>query len=111
MHLSPGCAVYVPGCYQQIDAWLVESKNGGRTWAAPRKLNGQAMQLDWLAETTLGAMLGDYVSVSFVRGRPIPVLALAGRPTAAGHNESIFTCRLNTPVPRAQAKVASPCRR
>jgi hypothetical protein len=111
MHLSPGCAVYVPGCYEQIDAWLVDSKNGGRIWAVPRKLNGQSMQLDWLAETTLGAMLGDYVSVSYVRGRPIPVLALAGRPTAAGHNESIFTCRLNAPVPRAQTKVTSPCRR
>ena len=36
------------------------------------------MQIQWLADTTLGAMLGDYISVSYVRGRAVPVLALAG---------------------------------
>ena len=28
--LSARCQTYVPGCYQQIDAWLVQSTNGGR---------------------------------------------------------------------------------
>lgn len=36
--------------------------------------------LDWLSETTLGRMLGDYISVSWVGGRVIPVLSLAGEP-------------------------------
>ena len=111
MRLSAGCTTYVPGCYEEIDAWLVQSKNGGGTWDAPTKLNTQPMQVDWLADTTLGAMLGDYISVSFVRGRPIPVLALAGPPTAAGHDESIFTCVVKTPPSRAQTRVSPPCRR
>jgi hypothetical protein len=111
MHLTPGCAVYVPGCYQEIDAWLAQSKNGGRTWASPRRLNAQSMQIEWLAETTIGAMLGDYISVSYVRGQPVPVLALASPPTAAGHSESIFTCRLKTPAPRSPTQIGSQCRR
>jgi hypothetical protein len=111
MHLTPGCAVYVPGCYQEIDAWLAQSKNGGRTWAGPRRLNAQSMQIEWLAETTIGAMLGDYISVSYVRGQPVPVLALAGPRTAAGHDESIFTCRLKTPAPRSPTQIGSQCRR
>lgn len=111
IHLSPGCTTYVPGCYQEIDAWLVQSTNGGRTWTAPRKLNSQAMQVEWLADTTLGAMLGDYISVSYVRGQAVPVLALASPPAAGEHSESIFACRLETPAPRSQTQVSSQCRR
>jgi hypothetical protein len=110
-HLSARCVVYVPGCYQEIDAWLVQSQNGGRTWSAPQRLNSQSMQAGWLADTTLGAMLGDYISVSYVRGRPVPVLALAGPPSATGYSESIFTCRLGAPVTRSQTNVSSLCRR
>jgi hypothetical protein len=69
------------------------------------------MQIEWLAETTLGAMLGDYISVSYVRGRAVPVLALAGPPTTTGYSESIFTCRLKTPAPRTPAGISSQCRR
>jgi hypothetical protein len=111
MHLSRGCAVYMPGCHDEIDAWLVQSQNGGRTWGAARQLNGQAMQTEWLANTTLGPMLGDYISVSYVRGRAVPVLALAGPPTTAGHSESIFACRLASTAPRSQARISSQCRR
>jgi BNR repeat-like domain len=110
MQMSPRCTTFVPGCYQKIDAWLAQSTNGGKTWQLPRKLNTQAMQIEWLAETTLGAMLGDYISVSYVRGQPIPVVALAGPPNAFGYTESIFSCQLIEPA-RAQAKVTSACRR
>jgi hypothetical protein len=111
VRLSARCETYVPGCYQEIDAWLVQSTTGGRTWTPPRKLNTQAMQIDWLADTTLGAMLGDYISVSYAHGQPVPVLALAGPPLAGEHSESIFTCRLKAPAPRSQTRVSSPCRR
>ena len=111
LHMSPGCSTFVPGCYQEIDAWLVQSQNAGRTWGTPRQLNSQPMQIEWLADTTLGAMLGDYISVSYVRGRAVPVLALAGPPTTTGYSESIFTCRLKTPAPRTPAGISSQCRR
>jgi hypothetical protein len=111
IHMSPNCMVYVPGCYQEIDAWLVQSQNGGRTWSAPQRLNAQSMQAGWLADTSLGAMLGDYIGVSYVRGRPVPVLALAGPPSALGYSESIFTCRLDAQTTRSQTNVSSLCRR
>ena len=88
-----GCATYVPGCFDQIDAWLVQSRDGGRTWDKPVRLDRQPMRISWLADTALGGMLGDYISVSFVRGRPVGVVALAGPPSRAGHDEAIFACR------------------
>ena len=111
MRMKAGCKVYVPGCYQQIDSWLVQSQNGGRTWGSPRKLNGQAMQIEWLADTSLGAMLGDYISVSYVKGTAVPVVALAGPPSALGYSESIFSCKLKDPPPRTPASISSQCRR
>lgn len=111
MRMSPRCMVFMPGCHQEIDAWLVESKNAGRTWDAPRRLNGEPMQIEWLADTSLGPMLGDYISVSFVRGQPVPVIALASPPSATGLSESIFTCLLVTPAPRSQTQASSLCRR
>jgi hypothetical protein len=109
--MSARCAVFMPGCHEEIDAWLVQSQNGGRTWTAARRLNEQPMQIDWLADTSLGPMLGDYISVSFVRGKPVPVIALASPPSAAGLSESIVTCRLDAPAPRSQTQVSSLCRR
>ena len=90
MQLRAGCAVFVPGCAEELSAWLVESKDAGSTWSAPRRLNAEPMQLDWLAETTLGRMLGDYIAVSFVGGKAVPVLALSGEPSVGGYTEAVF---------------------
>ncbi len=84
--LPPSCALFVPGCEERIDVWLIESRDGGLMWSAPKRLNVESMLLPWLAETSLGAMLGDYVAVSFVRGRAVPVFALA----SARNGEAIF---------------------
>jgi hypothetical protein len=69
------------------------------------RLNGEPMSLDWLSETTLGRMLGDYISVSWVGGRVIPVLSLAGEPgfTMA---QAIFATRATSQGKRREA--ASP---
>ena len=109
--MRPGCATYLPGCYEQIDAWIVQSQNGGRTWGQPRLLNLEPMQVSWLADTTIGAMLGDYVGISYVKGRAVPVVAIAGPPSASGYDESIFSCRLREPPPRTPAAVSSQCQR
>jgi BNR repeat protein len=111
MRMSSGCKVYVPGCYQKLDSWLVQSQNGGATWGKPRKLNGESMQIGWLADTTPGPMLGDYIGVSYVGGKAVPVVALAGPPSALGQSESIFSCRLREPAPRTPAAISSQCRR
>jgi len=61
----------------QIGAWFIGSTDGGATWGKPQRLSTRAMPSSWLARTTLGLMLGDYVSTSFVNGKPLPVFMLA----------------------------------
>jgi hypothetical protein len=47
------------------------------------------MRLEWLADTGIGRFLGDYVSTSFVGGRPVPVFSLAGRPLRGEFRQAI----------------------
>jgi hypothetical protein len=77
-----------------IDAFFVRSANGGGTWTAPRRLNTETMTRQWIAQTTLGPMLGDYISTSFAAGTPVAVLALASRPAAGRLDEAIYAARL-----------------
>ena len=90
MRLPARCALFIPGCAQQLDAWLVESKTGGATWTRPRRLNVEPMSIDWLADTSLGRMFGDYVSVSFAAGRAVAVTSLAGQPTTFKLSQAIY---------------------
>lgn len=82
---AQGCA----GC-EVIDAFLVTSVDGGRGWQAPQRLNAEPMPLAWVAETSLGRMLADYISVSFVGGRAVPVLSLVAQPQAGELRQAIF---------------------
>ena len=80
-----GCAV--ESC-RGLDAWLLTS-TGGR-WGAPLRLSPQPMPLRWLADGGLGAMVGDYVSVSWTGGRPLAAVALATVPSGGFFREAIF---------------------
>jgi len=78
-----------------IDAGLVRSSDGGKTWSAPRRLTARSMRPSWLANTISGRMLADYISVSWSRGRAVPVFALASEPHGRSFREAIFaTTRL-----------------
>jgi hypothetical protein len=59
-----------------VDVWLATSANAGKTWRQTR-LNAESMRLDWIAGTSFGRFLGDYVSTSFVNGAAVPVYSLA----------------------------------
>jgi hypothetical protein len=48
------------------------------------------MAISSLPDTGLGAMLGDYVATSYVRGKPIPVFALALDPLGDRLREAIY---------------------
>jgi len=89
LRLRDGCKTFLPGCTKQVDAWLVQSKDGGKTWASPRLLSAEPIRLEWLATTTRGRMLGDYMSVSWAGGRPWAILPIATRPTF-GYSEAVF---------------------
>lgn len=73
-----------------VEAFLIGSSDGGRGWRPPQRLTAERMQLAWVAETGLGRMLADYISVSYVGGRPIPVLSLAAEPVAGEFRQAIF---------------------
>jgi len=77
LRLRNGCAVFVPGCTKQVEAWLVRSNDGGKTWGAAKLLSTTPMQLVWLASTTRGQMIGDYVTVSWAGGKPWAIVPLA----------------------------------
>jgi hypothetical protein len=47
------------------------------------------MLLDWLATSTRGRMLGDYVTVSWSGGKPWAILPLATQ-SPLGYSQSIF---------------------
>ena len=77
-----------------IDAFFVRSANGGSTWTRPRRLSTETMTREWIAQTTLGPMLGDYISTSFASGTPVAVVALASRPGGGRLDEAIYAARL-----------------
>jgi hypothetical protein len=74
----------------QLDVGYVFSNNAGATWSAPTTLAGP-MSLAWLASTSQGRMVGDYISSSFVGGGVRPAFAVASAPTGSLFNESMFT--------------------
>ena len=73
-----------------IDAELVTSANGGATWSAPQRLTPRTMPLTWMPDTTLGRMLADYIGVSWARGRPLVVYALASPPRNGKLRQAIY---------------------
>ena len=77
------------GCLA-IDVRMVTSADGGRTWSIPARLNVLSMPPFWMADTSLGRMLGDYVSVSWSRRRPIGIFSLAFSPSGGMFRQSIF---------------------
>ena len=86
-----GIVYYVmPHCACSIGAAYVGSSNGGTTWSKPQRLDSRPLKLSWIARTTLGLMVGDYVSTSFVQGKPLPVLALASPPVKSSLREAAY---------------------
>jgi hypothetical protein len=49
------------------------------------------MALSWLAGTTQGVMVGDYISGSFVNGKAHPVFAVASAPTGTVFGEAMYS--------------------
>jgi photosystem II stability/assembly factor-like uncharacterized protein len=79
-----------------VDVWLIESRDGGATWRRPQLLSAEPMPLDWMPSTDIGRMLADYISVSYVAGRPVPVFALASEPTGDALRQAIFAATVPT---------------
>lgn len=60
----------------KLNVAAATSQDGGATWSE-RTILARGMQLKWLPDTTLGYMVGDYISASFVNDKVFPVFSKA----------------------------------
>ena len=74
----------------QLDVGFSTSADGGATWTSNTQIAGP-MSLTWLANTSQGFMVGDYISTSFTSAPAFPAFAVASAPTGGTFNEAIFT--------------------
>lgn len=74
----------------QLDVGFVSSTNGGSTWSARTQLAGP-MTLTWLANTTQGFMVGDYISTSYSNGTAHPVFAVANPNIGSVFDEAMYS--------------------
>jgi hypothetical protein len=69
------------------------STDGGASWTKPQLLTAEPIALEGIARTRLGLMLADYVSTSYVRGRPVSVFVLAAERIAGKFRQAVFAHR------------------
>jgi hypothetical protein len=75
----------------QLDVGFVSSTNGGSTWSAPTQLAGP-MSLSWLANTSTGHMVGEYISTPFTGdGLAHGVFPVANPPGGGPLDEAMYT--------------------
>jgi hypothetical protein len=91
-HSIPDNCANVPAC-PGIDVFQTMSKDGGRTWSKQQRLTAEPIVLDSIARTRSGLMLADYVSTSFVRGRPVSVFMLASSRINGRYRQATFAYR------------------
>jgi hypothetical protein len=85
---NPSCS----GSTCQIQVASASSLDNAQTWSKPQILS-DPMQLGWLAPTTQGVMVGDYISTSFLAGhqRAVGIFAIGFTPSPDGLlNEPMF---------------------
>jgi len=76
-----------------IDVFQTTTNDGGRTWSKQQRLTAEPVALGWIARTRIGLMLGDYVSTSFVSGRPVSVFVLASERVSGRFRQATFAYR------------------
>jgi hypothetical protein len=75
----------------QLDVGTISSVNGGATWGASTMVAGP-MNVTWLANTSQGRMVADYISTSFnMSGSAHGAFALANAPSGSVFDEAMFT--------------------
>jgi len=75
----------------QLDVGFISSTNGGTSWSAATQLAGP-ITLSWIANTSQGRMVGDYISTSVRNGaNAFPVIAVAPTAPSGGlFNEAMY---------------------
>jgi hypothetical protein len=73
----------------QLTAGYTSSANGGSTWSTPTQLAGP-MTLSWIADTSQGRMVGDYISTSITGGRAWPAIEVGNAPSGSTFDEATY---------------------
>jgi hypothetical protein len=95
-HLALGYYFYpISNCTSsscRLNFGFVSSTDGGKAWTSAETIAGP-MPLSWLADTSQGRMVGDYVSTSIVprSKNAFPFLALAKPPVKGVFDEALYT--------------------
>jgi hypothetical protein len=93
----------------QLEVGFVTSTNGGATWSAVTTLSSTAMNVSWLANTTDGYMVGDYIATSFSAGKAYPIFVTASAPNNSQLNEALDTVQMGLAIEGGtNAATASP---
>lgn len=103
-HYYPNAACTESTC--ALNVAYVTSQDGGNTWSTPTVLSGP-MSIDWLANTKIGRMVGDYVGVAYASGKAYPAIAVARANAGTVFDEAIYT----TTSPLTQATGANATKR
>ncbi len=94
-------AAFAPGSCAtgtcRLEIAFSSSSDGGAHWHAQQPLSPETFPVEWIARTTSGRMIGDYMAVAFANGRAVPVFTLAAPPLAGRYREAIFATSLAVP--------------
>jgi len=84
----------------QLEVGSSTSADGGGSWTSNQQIAGP-MSLSWLANTSQGRMVGDYISTSFVGGPAFPAFAVANPPAGGVFDEATYTVKGGLSVGRS----------
>jgi hypothetical protein len=76
----------------RLEVGTSTSADGGASWTPTSMLVGP-MSLTWLATTTRGYFIGDYISNAFMGGAAYPALVVAFPPAGTTLDENIYTLK------------------
>jgi hypothetical protein len=96
-HYYPNASCSESDC--ALDVAYLTSQDGGATWSTPTMLAGP-MSIDWLPNTKIGRMVGDYVGVSYTAGKAFPAIAVARANSGSTFDEAIYST--TSPLMQAQ---------
>ena len=65
------------------------------------------MQLDWIANSQNGLMVGDYISTSYVNGKAFGVFAVAQAKTGSKFHEGTYTTASGLETPAGGVRFSS----
>jgi hypothetical protein len=92
----PTAACTASSC--RLNVGFISSTNGGASWGAATNVAGP-MQLGWLANTSQGRMVGDYISTSVpTGGNAWPTIAVATAPSGGVFDEAMHVPSGGLPI-------------